>query len=502
MNNEKISFQKAIFVIGISLFLGFCFDFFFYEKALGISFVLYTALLVLGLFALFTFLGKKIRTQIFLFLIPLFFFSGMVFVRANDLLTFLNVVVSLFLLLLMTETMVGRRVERFFPIDYFSLPFLPFQFLRPFLETIAHFFSFGRKKISQDKEITRQVLKGVFLSAPILLLFLLLFSSADVVFHQYLNAVFSFHLAPDFFERFFLITFVSCFCIGGYSYVLEVNKNHDSSRHAQQNQTLGQIENTIVLSSVNILFFLFLLVQFTYFFGGEKNISLEGFTYAEYARQGFFELIIVAVLSFFLLLSFEKYAIRKHNIHHSSFQVLSTILILQVIVIMLSAFLRLSLYESVYGFTTLRLYSHAFIIFLGVVFCLLLHKIHKDTEETRFVFSLFLTSIAFVASMNVVNPDAFIARHNVERFLKTGDVDISYLNSLSDDATPETIKIFDALSEEEKQTFALLFSERLKIHRDSALSWSTWQSFHLARMKSEEILLEKEKELELYFREI
>lgn len=155
-----------------------------------------------------------------------------------------------------------------------------------------------------------------------------------------------------------------------------------------------------------------------------------------------------------------------------------------------------------YGFTTLRLYSHAFIIFLGVVFCLLLHKIHKDTEETRFVFSLFLTSIAFVASMNVVNPDAFIARHNVERFLKTGDVDISYLNSLSDDATPETIKIFDALSEEEKQTFALLFSERLKIHRDSALSWSTWQSFHLARMKSEEILLEKEKELELYFREI
>ena len=78
------------------------------------------------------------------------------------------------------------------------------------------------------------------------------------------------------------------FCIGGYSYVLEVNKNHDSSRHAQQNQTLGQIENTIVLSSVNILFFFVSLGSIYVFFGGEKNISLEGFTYAEYARQGFF----------------------------------------------------------------------------------------------------------------------------------------------------------------------------------------------------------------------
>ena len=218
--------------------------------------------------------------------------------------------------------------------------------------------------------------------------------------------------------------------------------------------------------------------------------------------KDFFELIIVAVLSFFLLLSFEKYAIRKHNIHHSSFQVLSTILILQVIVIMLSAFLRLSLYESVYGFTTLRLYSHAFIIFFGSCFCLLLHKIHKDTEETRFVFPFSHEHCFCGRKYECCESDAFIARHNVERFLKTGDVDISYLNSLSDDATPETIKIFDALSEEEKQTFALLFSERLKIHRDSALSWSTWQSFHLARMKSEEILLEKEKELELYFREI
>jgi len=121
----------------------------------------------------------------------------------------------------------------------------------------------------------------------------------------------------------------------------------------------------------------FILFQLTYLFGGKANISLQGFTYAEYARRGFFELITVAAISLLLLLGVEKYVVKKEATHFGEFKILGTALVIQVGLIMASALRRLSLYEQAYGFTVLRLYSHVFIIFLAVVFGFLLYKIHK-----------------------------------------------------------------------------------------------------------------------------
>ena len=98
---------------------------------------------------------------------------------------------------------------------------------------------------------------------------------------------------------------------------------------------------------MNILFFIFIFVQFTYLFGGKTNISAQGFTYAEYARRGFFELIEVAIISLFLLLVIEKYIIKEKTGHVLEFKILSTVLVIQVILIMASAFTRfISFYEQ------------------------------------------------------------------------------------------------------------------------------------------------------------
>ena len=65
---------------------------------------------------------------------------------------------------------------------------------------------------------------------------------------------------------------------------------------------LGFTEASIILGSILLLFGAFVLIQFQYFFSGQANISLEGFTYSEYARRGFGELVAVAALS---LLTFQ-----------------------------------------------------------------------------------------------------------------------------------------------------------------------------------------------------
>ena len=66
---------------------------------------------------------------------------------------------------------------------------------------------------------------------------------------------------------------------------------------------LGFIEASVVLAGVVVLFAAFVLVQFRYFFGGAENIGIQGYTFAEYARRGYGELMAVAFLSLLLLLA-------------------------------------------------------------------------------------------------------------------------------------------------------------------------------------------------------
>ena len=163
---------------------------------------------------------------------------------------------------------------------------------------------------------------------------------------------------------------------------------------------------------------------------------------------------------------------------------------------MASAFTRLSLYEQAYGFTTLRLYSHAFIILLAIVFCLLLYKICKDKREETFPFRVFILIALFLAVMNFLNPDKFIARRNIERFTATGKLDIYYLSRLSSDAIPDTIKILNISNEDLRKGFARELYWRAQ-NGDSAY-FSKWQSLNIPRMRADAILNSKMRELEPY----
>jgi hypothetical protein len=258
----------------------------------------------------------------------------------------------------------------------------------------------------------------------------------------------------------------------------------------------GNIESSILFGSVNVLFFIFIMIQFAYLFGGEWNITAQGFTYAEYARKGFGELVTVAILSLLILLISEKSVRADGSDHTLGFKLLSTALIVQVTLIMASAFMRLLLYEEAYGFTTMRLYSHAFVVWLAVVFMLVWVKIYFDKREISFAFRVFVSMILFLAFMNLLNPDSFIAKRNIERYQATGQLDIAYLNNLSDDAVPELVKALDIADSEEVPLFARKLVQRYTDRKDYSY-YQGWQSMNIARMRAEGILGAKMGELVL-----
>lgn len=439
------------------------------------------------------FFKRPLSRQAVWLLAPLIFFSAMVFVRDSVLLTFLNVVAVILLLLIMAEISFSRKIKDFLIGDYVKILFLPFKFIRPMAQTLSDLFSW--RQASNNQKILAKAVKGVLMALPALFIFLLLFYSADLVFRKYISGLID--IKPETVFRSILVLIVAFTYIGAYSYIFKKMENI-AVPEQKNNKALavGQIESSAFLGSINILFFIFIIVQLTYLFGGQSNVSAQGFTYAEYARRGFFELIAVAIISLLLLLTTEKYVIKKETGHAPWFKILSTALVIQIIVIMASAFTRLLLYEQAYGFTTLRLYSHAFIILLAVVFCLLLYKIHRDKRENAFAFHVFASVILFMAIMNFLNPDAFIARRNIKQFAAAGKIDIYYLSSLSDDAIPDTIKMLNTLNQDLKKGLARELYWRAK--NNNSPYFSKWQSLNISRARAYKALNSKISELEPY----
>ncbi len=240
----------------------------------------------------------------------------------------------------------------------------------------------------------------------------------------------------------------------------------------------------VFLGLISALFLMFIGFQLTYLFGGEANITNAGFTYAEYARRGFWELLAVTVLTLLTLLASEKHAGVESKIDRR-FLMPALILIIQVGVVIVSAFKRLSLYVGAYGMTAPRFYAAGFVILLTVLFILLAIKFIKLKREQFFAFGTLLSVAAFIIIVNLVNPDSFIAITNLEQYSRTGKVDLIYMGSLSADAEPWKIELYKKLEGEDKDVLLGLLQKQKENLQETSMYW---QSANLSRARALQLL--------------
>jgi uncharacterized protein DUF4153 len=95
----------------------------------------------------------------------------------------------------------------------------------------------------------------------------------------------------------------------------------------------------------------------------------------------------------------------------------------------------MSVYQDAYGFTQLRLLVDVFEGWLGflVLAVMAAGAVLRATWLPRLAL---VSGVVALLGLAAINPDAWIARHNLDRYADTGQVDWSYLRSLSDDAVP------------------------------------------------------------------
>ncbi len=467
--------------------LGILFNYLFFNHVPGISFVIYISLA----FAAFFYFAKKYEINIpkeAKWFVPLIlFFSAMVAFRANEVLMVFNILVTLVLLLLFSRHVAGKKIQNSVFFDFIKTAVMvPLKMLGSAFASLARMLS-AQKEFAGHKKTT-QVIKGLLITLPIAVIFVLLLISADAVFEKTVKNIFNFniHFGRNFTPQLVLFLLSSLAWLGAFAYVLQNSITIEPAPLASKEPvfSLGKLEANMLFGAINFIFLTFVIIQIKYLFAGHGAVTSLGMTYAQYAHKGFGELVLVALLTFVTIFLAEKYIYKDEAGKNKAFTFLSLAVIVLVLVIIASAFTRLTVYEQAYSYTFLRVLVQAFIVWLAAVFVWLGYKLTARITEQKFVFGIFLLATTFFVMLNIVNVDALVARKNIEQFAAAGKLDSWYITSLSADAVPELIPLVDSTYTDQN---GLPLSETVAIAlKDFANNnkLQTWQSFNYSKWRA------------------
>ena len=493
--------RTPLALAGIALALGLAVEILFHGYRIGISFPIWAALGIATMLVAARIEGVRPATTT-LALIPLILlFAAVAAIRLEPLTVVLSMLATMLLFALVVRALLHGRLHRFGFVDL-ALTWLtvPLEaILRPWPSLGVVSQRAAGDRVARSRMFS--VLRGVLIALPVLVVFIGLLATADLVFGDIVEdalAWLDLERVAEYVGRGLVVLVSGVFFLGALITALRAREPRELIGEEEPilKPFVGFIETAIVLGSVVLVFGLFGTIQLQYLFGGEANISAAGYTYSEYARRGFGELVWAAFLSLGLIFALGHWGRRNDKRQRWVFIGLSTALVLMLGVALASALMRLQLYGSAFGFTRLRTYTHVFIFWLALLLMAFLVLLYLQRLRTFAVIAT-VASLGFVATLGVVNVDGFVAEQNLERFEKTDDLDVAYLAQLTPDASP-VIAAWAARSQLARPAdlSAQLACEAAILN--SEMRNHSWQSFHFGRQRASNALASLSTDLSGY----
>lgn len=266
----------------------------------------------------------------------------------------------------------------------------------------------GNDATSRSPEATlRKVGIALLISLPILCLLIPLLMQADEVFAYGVTHMFEhidltrflFHAAVVVIPAPFLFSLLASVETRTTEPELE------GLRSAERRRPFDPTIAAVVLGLVLALYAVFCIIQFTFLFAGAGLPA--GYTYAEYARQGFFQLLFVAALNLAGYGVVMTFAPRTRTMIG-----LEIGLITATGVMLASSATRLGLYIAAYGMTWLRWLSLTFIALLAVILLLALVRLFR--ERLPLITIGFILVLVWWVALGLSDPDWVIMSWNAK----------------------------------------------------------------------------------------
>lgn len=278
------------------------------------------------------------------------------------------------------------------------------------------------------------VVRTAALSLIALVLFGGLFASADAIFGSWAGAVVPDLRWDSIISRAFVLFLVAGITLAGT--YLALNPPRVDEVLPPASRSVRRWEWMVPVGLVIALFAGFHVAQASATLRGHAYVrETTGLSYAEYVHQGFAQLTIATMLMLAVVAVTLRKAATSSESDRLWLRVMLGVLSLLTLAVVASALWRMHLYQQAFGFTSLRLFVDGFELWLGVIVVMVL--VSLVSLSTRWVGrAALLAGGILMLSLTVLNPDAWVARHNIERFADSGQLDAAYLATLSDDAVP------------------------------------------------------------------
>lgn len=293
---------------------------------------------------------------------------------------------------------------------------------RPFGDLVSYFDAQKRQKTGK-KSYFLSISIGIIIAIPLLFIMTLLLSSADVVFAQMFEKFFE---AINLWEIMCVLVLMTVVFFSSYALYAALGKKN-ITEEVTDKKIFDPVIAIVVTGTLSVLYLMFSVIQIVFLFIGNMQLP-EGYTYAGYARQGFFQLLAVCMINLLLVLIC-LYLFRDNT----ALKIILTVISGCTYIMILSSALRMIMYINKYNLTFRRMQV---LWTLAVIFLLM-------TGVTIFIyykeFPLFIYGIAvvtvFYIALSFSHPDYWIARYNLTHEENTGS-ERRYLSTLSSDAAP------------------------------------------------------------------
>ncbi|MBR1822651.1 MAG: DUF4173 domain-containing protein [Ruminococcus sp.] len=325
--------------------------------------------------------------------------------------------------------------------------YLPYALKRSVLEhpfaefrTQSAILSDSAKDSSTSTNIKRMLL-GLFLTIPVTVIVAQLLMQADDGVDR---------LLTGFFDSFFtdemwiflvqvLMAIPCSFYLFGMFYSNIYRRKVGDLTAAECDGKLRQkrtISNLIFYSAaapVLILYVIFFISQASYFLSAFMGRLPEEFSYAEYARKGFFELCWIVVINLGIMIIMNLHSTNSGEEKSAALKIYNVIFCVFTLILIATALSKMVMYIDAYGLTKLRVYTTWFMVLCAFIFLLVLIKQFNPQLYIAKWISVGFTLMFAILCFS--RPEACIVKYNhaMNKLSVVEEIYMSDLRDMSDD---------------------------------------------------------------------
>ena len=435
---EKVN-QKFVIFGGISLIFGAFFTILFYDAGVGLNVLLFTLIMIGLLYLVIKTLNLSVKNGTKLYFVASALLGLSSTLTSSGILLFLNVlgILLLFDLALLNQFYEDRQWS--FTKHFFRMIGFLFQAIAsigmPFVDCVNYMKH--TRVFKNDK--ARNVFLGLLISIPILWIILALLSNADLLFGELTKDIFDLVFSED------IIVIVIMFIFGvlaSYCIICAAVTNVGKEEKKEIKKADASIAATVMVM-LCLVYAVFCVIQVIYLFSN-LFVLPEQFTFADYARRGFFELLTVTIINILLML------ISKELFKESKLlRFLLTFMTACTYIMIASATYRMLLYIGAYHLTFLRVFVLLSLLIIALILAgVIISEYKKDFQLFRYC--VMVISICYIV-FSFSRPDYYIAAYLIDHENRLEYEDMSYLTyELSLDAAPLVLPL---ITDQERWTF-------------------------------------------------